>query len=137
MCNLLVAERGHWCASDQSTGVGNSSQRVVAIHDANFRDTEPTSTGLRNTSRDVREGIRAEHCRRAGSSLLNDCEVITALRTAGQNRVDQVDTRESSQVSSIRAVAGRCLVGGLRAVESDVNNDDKDDGALTTCLACI
>jgi len=35
----------------------------------------------------------------------SDCEVVTALGAAGQDRIDQVDAAEGGQVSGIRAVA--------------------------------
>src|SRR5437868_4403227 len=77
--SLLVAQRGHRCTNDQSSGVGNRGQGVVAVHHADLSDTEATSTGLRNTARGCWESISAEHCGRAGAGLFDDREVVAAL----------------------------------------------------------
>src|SRR6185503_8641660 len=68
-------------------------------------------------SGDVRKSVAAENCSGARSSALNDGEVITALRAGVQHVVNEVDAIEGVEASRVRAVAGGCLIGGLRAVD--------------------
>jgi hypothetical protein len=62
---------------------------VSASQYTNLRNAQTARTCLRGAATDHRKRVATEHCTRARPSLTDNCEVIAALGSAAEHRVNQ------------------------------------------------